>query len=120
RRPLGAKQGTVTEKTLLGTAAMGARLDVGAYHAGGALGAQRDGGTRLVAVDENVHLLLDDVRGFTAAAAVEVGALQHRGANLGKAVGAHQRAHLLLDQCERARVGTKRVLKSPESRQFHL
>src|SRR5439155_2949563 len=61
-----------------------AALEVGAHHARGRLGTQREPG--LVAIRERVHLLLDDVGGLAERAREELGPLHHRQADLAEPV----------------------------------
>ena len=104
-RAFATEHRTRIEQPLLGIGAIEAGLDVCAHDAGRALGPERDDRLALVAIGEGVHLLFDDVRGLAARAQVELGALEHRDADLLDRIALENRARPLLDETHRTRVG---------------
>ncbi len=120
-RTLVAQHRPAVEEALLRVAAIEPRLDIGAHHARRSLRAQHDPALvlALAALLDEVHLLLDDIRGRAGRAHVEFDSLQRRNPNLLDRVTLHQRPRALLDEAYRPHLRTHQVLKSSKSGQFH-
>ena len=106
-------------EALLGVAAVHPRFDIGTHHAGRALGPQRQRSLGLVAVDERVHLLFDDVRGLAAGVLEKLEPLEHRDADFADVVALDHRAGAILDRGETARLRADRILESSKPCQLH-
>jgi len=94
-RPLAPEHRAAVVEARARVALREAALEVGAHHARGRLGTQREPG--LVAVRERVHLLLDDVGGLAERAREELGPLHHRQADLAEPVAREDALGRLLE-----------------------
>ncbi len=96
-RTLAAEHRPRIKEALFGRAAIEAFFDIRAHDAGCALGPQRDGAFRLVAIDERVHLLLDDIGSFAGRAREQIDPLENRNPDLAKVVAQRDRARTIFD-----------------------
>ncbi len=113
-RPLVTKHRTAIEKALFGVAAIESGFDIGANHAGRALGTQRliVLALGLGCARHLIQLLLHNVGGFAAGSFVQLDAFQSGNPNFVERVPISHRARAILDHAERTRVGAQIVLKA--------
>src|SRR5579863_5888278 len=119
-RPLAAKHRTRVIETLLGIAAIQARLDIGADDTGSPFRSNREQRLRLVGVAECVHLLFDDIRGFAARTLIQFEPFEDRDAHLVDRVALHDRARAVLDPAHGARARPDQILKTSETCQVQI